>query len=206
MIRRFAFACAVAALATSPTWAQNNSPPAPQPSPSAAAADAGQFVKSQSLDQWRAGKLVGVTVIGADNKKVGEIKDVLIDHDGNAKVVVISSGGFLGVGGKMVAVPFKSLKWHTEGRTVEISSAPAGGGGSSSTAGGGSAGSGVAVTKTDPAATEASQGYPDVAQIDMTAQQLKQAPDFQYAPEPKAPGESAAANPPPNTPAGSSAK
>ena len=144
---------------------------------------------------------VGVTVIGSDNKKLGEIKDVLIDHNGEAKAVVISASGFLGVGGKLVAAPFKSMKWRTEGRSVEIS-APSNGATSNGAV---SAGNGVAVTKTDPAATEASQGYPDVAQVDMNQQQLKQAPDFQYAPEPTAPGAEKAASPPANTPAGSGA-
>ena len=190
MIRTFAFACAMAALSTSPTWAQSNTATSPQPAPTATPAAADKFVPSQSIDEWRAAKLVGVTVVGADNKKLGKISDVLIDHNGAAQVVVISAGGFLGVGGKMVGVPFKEMKWHTEGRTVEISTAPpANGGSSSSPAGGGSAGSGVATAKTDPAATEANQGYPDVAELDMTEAQLKQAPDFKYAPEPSPPAE-----------------
>jgi hypothetical protein len=190
MIRRFAFACAIAALTTSPTWAQSNTAPATQPS-SAPSAD--KFVQSQSVNEWRAAKLVGVSVVGSDNKKIGQIKDVLIDHDGAAQVVVISAGGFLGVGGKLVGVPFKQMKWHTEGRTVQISTAPPAGGGNGA-GGGSSAGTGVATTKTDPAATEASQGYPDVAQLDMTEAQLKQAPDFKYATEPAAPGESGSAS------------
>lgn len=187
MIRRFAFACAAATLATSPTWAQNVPAPATQPAP-AAAPSADKFVPGQKVDEWRAAKLVGVTVVGSDNKKLGKISDVLIDHNGAAQVVVISAGGFLGVGGKIVGVPFKEMKWHTEARTVQISTAPppsAGGAG-----GGASAGTGVATTKTDPAATEASQGYPDVAELDMTEAQLKQAPDFKYAPEPATPGDS----------------
>jgi len=194
MIRRLAFACAVAALATSPTWAQNDATPAAQPGP-AAAPSADKFVPAQKVDEWRAAKLVGVTVVGADNKKLGKISDVLIDHNGAAQVVVISAGGFLGVGGKIVGVPFKEMKWHTEGRTVQISTAPppSGGNGAGGAGGGGSAGAGVATTKTDPAATEASQGYPDVAQLDMTEAQLKQAPDFKYATEPAAPGDSGSA-------------
>ena len=185
MIRTFAFACAMAALSTSPTWAQSNTATTPQPDPTAAPAAADKFVPSQSIDEWRAAKLVGVTVVGSDNKKLGKISDVLIDHNGAAQVVVISAGGFLGVGGKVVGVPFKEMKWHTEGRTVQISTAPPPSGG-----GGNSAGTGVATTKTDPAATEASQGYPDVAELDMTEAQLKQAPEFKYAPEPATPGES----------------
>jgi len=202
MIRRFAFACALAALATSPTWAQNDTAPATQPGP-ATPPSADKFVQSQTIDEWRAAELVGVTVIGSGDKKIGRIKDVLIDHDGAAQVVVISAGGFLGVGGKMVGVPFKELKWHTEGRTVQISTAPPPS--ASNTGGGGSAETGVATTKTDPAATEANQGYPDVAELDLTEAQLKQAPAFHYAPDPSVPGADAVA-PAPNSPAGANAK
>ena len=47
--------------------------------------------------------------------------------------------------------------------------------------------------ETDPAATEASQGYPDKAILDVTLAQLKDAPDFQYAPNPVAEFETPAA-------------
>ena len=35
--------------------------------------------------------------------------------------------------------------------------------------------------ETDPAATEASQGYPDKAILNVTLAELKAAPDFKYA-------------------------
>jgi sporulation protein YlmC with PRC-barrel domain len=135
------------------------------------------FVKNQALDQWRASKLVGVSVMGADQKKIGKIEDVLIDHSGAAQTVVIGVGGFLGIGTKDVAVPFNTLKWRTEGRAVAVSTPPVQP----------SAGAAApAIARTDPAATEASQGYPDMAMLDMTKDQLKNAPDFHYAPSPAA--------------------
>jgi sporulation protein YlmC with PRC-barrel domain len=133
------------------------------------------FIKQQEINQWRASKLVGVAVMGADQKKIGKIADVLVDHDGNAQTIVISVGGFLGIGSKDVAVPFKTMKWQTEGRSV------AAGPPAASTTGGA-----PATVKTDPAATEANQGYPDVAMLDMTKAQLQSAPDFRYAPDPAA--------------------
>ena len=132
------------------------------------------FVKQQAINQWRASKLVGVTVMGADQKKIGKIEDVLVDHDGNAQAIVISVGGFLGIGSKDVAVPFKTMKWRTEGREVAAPPSQA------------APGTATATVKTDPAATEANQGYPDVAMLDMTKAQLQSAPDFQYAPDPTA--------------------
>ncbi len=134
------------------------------------------FVKQQAIDQWRASKLVGVSVLGADQKTtIGSIKDVLIDHNGNAQAVVIGVGGFLGMGQKNVAVPFKNLQWRTEGRTVAEATPM-------TTSGSGNAA--PAMKKTDPAATEASQGYPDMAMLNMTKEQLQLAPDFKYAPYP----------------------
>ena len=38
--------------------------------------------------------------------------------------------------------------------------------------------------ETDPAATEASQGYPDKAILNVTLAELKAAPDFKYAASP----------------------
>ncbi len=147
---------------------------------------AGQFIDKQSVDEWRAPKLVGIDVYGADNQKVGKIKDVLMKHDGSAQAVVIGVGGFLGIGAKDVALPFQSVQWKTEGRNLPTENptppnAPL-------------ATSGNAPPpqpppkKTDPAA-EASQGYPDKAMISMTLEQLKSAPEFQYAPSPLAESE-----------------
>ena len=139
------------------------------------------FVKEQAVNQWRASKLVGVSVMGADQKKIGKIDDVLFDHDGNAQVIVVGVGGFLGMGGKEVGVPFKSMQWRTEGRTVATAGPP-----SPSSSGGNAPAAPPATVKTDPAATEASQGYPDMGVLNMTKAQLQAAPDFQYRPSPTA--------------------
>ena len=75
----------------------------------------GVFVTKQAVTEWRAPKLVGVTVYGADDQRVGKIKDVVIDHDGSVRAVVIGVGGFLGIGTKDVGVPFTAIQWRTEG-------------------------------------------------------------------------------------------
>jgi PRC-barrel domain len=103
---------------------------------------------------------------------------VLVDHNGAAQVVVVSVGGFLGIGAKDVGVPFKTMQWRTEGRTVAVTSAP--------NASPGSDANNTATVKSDPAKTEANQGYPDMGVLDMTKAQLQGAPDFKYAPSPTA--------------------
>ncbi len=41
--------------------------------------------------------------------KIGEIKDMLLDRTGKVSAVIVSVGGFLGVGEKDVAVPFDAV-------------------------------------------------------------------------------------------------
>ena len=148
------------------------------------APSADQIIEKQTVNEWRAPKLVGVDVYGADNKKVGKITDILMSHDGEAQAVVIGVGGFLGIGEKDIAVPFQSVQWRTEGRVLPTESPPPPAGGALSQ--GGAQQPSPPPKKTNPAATEASQGYPDKAMINMTLAQLKSAPAFKYAQSPVA--------------------
>ena len=43
------------------------------------------------------------------NSKIGDIKDVLVSQEGKVTAVIVSVGGFLGIGEKDVAVPFSSV-------------------------------------------------------------------------------------------------
>jgi sporulation protein YlmC with PRC-barrel domain len=42
--------------------------------------------------------------------KIGDVNDILLDTDGRISAVIVGVGGFLGIGEKDVAVPFKALK------------------------------------------------------------------------------------------------
>ena len=63
-----------------------------------------------SDDQVRVGKLIGSTVYNDKDQSIGSIDDVLMSHDNKANTAVISVGGFLGMGSKLVSVPFDQLK------------------------------------------------------------------------------------------------
>jgi len=136
------------------------------------------FITQQAAGTLRAPKLIGVAVYDSQNKSVGKIADLLLDHDGSVKAVVIGIGGFLGMGAKDVAVPYSEIRWQTEPRKVEVSqpaaAAPAAGGMAAK----------PEVKTIPPADTEAYQGYPDKAVLNMTQAQLKSAPDFHYAQDP----------------------
>lgn len=62
-------------------------------------------------NQLRVGKLVGATVYNDKSQSVGSIDDILLSQgQGKAQTAVISVGGFLGIGSKLVSVPFGKLK------------------------------------------------------------------------------------------------
>jgi hypothetical protein len=52
---------------------------------------------------------LGRAVQGPDKQKVGTINDLLVDTTGRIIGVVIDVGGFLGIGGKEIAIAFEAL-------------------------------------------------------------------------------------------------
>jgi sporulation protein YlmC with PRC-barrel domain len=64
----------------------------------------------------RASKLIGDKVYKGDTS-IGTIEDVLVDLDhATTPAVIISVGGFLGMGDKLVAVPVSQIKVGSEAR------------------------------------------------------------------------------------------
>ena len=49
-------------------------------------------------------------VYNSSDNTIGEVSDVLLDKSGRVKAVILSVGGFLGLGGKYVSVPFNALQ------------------------------------------------------------------------------------------------
>jgi hypothetical protein len=177
MLRTLAYATLLStALIGSSAYSADN-PAVPKDQPAQGQAPSGvNFVTTQEKTQWRAPKLVGVGVYGPDDKQIGKIDDLLMDRNGAAQTVVIGVGGFLGFGKKDVAVPFSTMQWRTEARKVPATDQPPNPAAPN--------GQPPAMKETDPAATEASQGYPDKAILNVTFAELKAAPDFKYAASP----------------------
>ena len=74
----------------------DNAATAKDQSPQAQAPSAVNFVTRQEKRQWRAPKLVGVGVYGPDDKQIGKIDDLVMDHNGAAQTVVIGVGKLSG--------------------------------------------------------------------------------------------------------------
>jgi|SRR5271163_3812991 len=62
--------------------------------------------------EWRTSKVVGATVYNSNGDSIGTINDLLMDESGKISQAVVSTGGVLGMGGKLVAVPFDQLKFE----------------------------------------------------------------------------------------------
>src|SRR4051812_39913810 len=131
MLKTHIAACLLTtALISAPALAQTN--PAPNTSQPAARTQTnqGQFLTQESADQWRGSKLVGLTVYGPNNERIGDINEVLVDRNGKVDAIVIGAGGFLGIGEKDVALPFSQVKFVDQARdtragTVANATAPA---------------------------------------------------------------------------------
>jgi sporulation protein YlmC with PRC-barrel domain len=110
--------------------------------------------------QWQASKLIHMNVYNAQNEKIGDIKELMLDKSGKVNAVAIGVGGFLGMGERDVAVKFDQLKWSNEPPK--------------------SASSAGTTTGSAQSQTNRDRNYPDHAVLDATKDQLKAMPQFDY--------------------------
>jgi sporulation protein YlmC with PRC-barrel domain len=134
----FAGMALAVATATTPAFAQSTpntagganapaTPPAggmtanPAPSPTAPGAMGGNAAVNPppshnpvltESGEVRASKVVGSSVYNDRNEKVGTVDDILMSKDQKADTAVISVGGFLGIGSKLVSVPYDKLQFN----------------------------------------------------------------------------------------------
>lgn len=129
---KLAAASLIAASITLPVVAQTPAPPSANHSPAALGAPAthdtagnptGSGYNTPSArntvmtdnGSLRASKVVGSAVYNDHDQKIGSIDDLVIGTDKTLNAVV-SVGGFLGMGSKMVEVPFNKLQFgNTKG-------------------------------------------------------------------------------------------
>ncbi len=58
----------------------------------------------------RTSKLIGSAVYSEQNERIGSVDDLVMTGDDKITVAIVSVGGFLGMGSKLVAMPFGQLK------------------------------------------------------------------------------------------------
>jgi hypothetical protein len=60
---------------------------------------------------YRASKVIGSSVVNDANETIGTVDDLLVSRDGKQPYAVLSIGGFLGMGNRLVVVPYETLKF-----------------------------------------------------------------------------------------------
>jgi hypothetical protein len=58
----------------------------------------------------RVSKIIGAPVINDQNQQVGSVDDLIMSGDDKLAYAIVSVGGVLGMGGKLVAFPFDQLQ------------------------------------------------------------------------------------------------
>ena len=102
-----------------PSDATPSTPPAatqPAPTPAPAARPTAPAEKSATAP--KADPLIGLAVFSSDGNRLGTVQAVNAEPGGQVKAIHIKSGGFLGFGGKMVAIP--EGKFTRAGENVQL--------------------------------------------------------------------------------------
>lgn len=108
--------------AGTPGGSQGGAPP-PAPAEPAPAAEAPAKQAPPPADKFRsktgelrAAVLIGAPVTNDQKQTIGTLSDILMNQDLKVTSAVLSVGGFLGVGSRLVVVPFSNL--HIEGDRI----------------------------------------------------------------------------------------
>ncbi len=79
--------------------------------------------RHDATDDLQAGALLSADTITGDDvcnmqdEKLGKIQDVMLDiTEGKIRYAVLASGGFLGMGDRLFAIPWKALKQDKENK------------------------------------------------------------------------------------------
>jgi len=69
-----------------------------------------KFVTQQTDQERLASKIIGKTIYNSGNENMGSVSDLVIGQNGQIDTVIIGVGGFLGIGEKMVGIPFTAIQ------------------------------------------------------------------------------------------------
>ena len=77
-------------------------------------------IPAQAAGDVRAEKLIGMTVYDTNGDKVGAVKDILFNEQGQATGVVLSVGGVLGLGAKSVGLQWSEVDIQPDAEVAKI--------------------------------------------------------------------------------------
>jgi sporulation protein YlmC with PRC-barrel domain len=71
---------------------------------------------------YRASELTGANVENAKAEKIGTIDDLIVDRE-KVLFAILQVGGFLGLGGYLVAIPYNALEINEDGSKIVLAQA-----------------------------------------------------------------------------------
>lgn len=104
---------AVALMLAAPAVAQTAPGDRPAASP-AASSEGANFLTVQKQGDRVASELIGTAAVDQAGESIGKISDLILDQDNKAVGAVVAIGGFLGIGSKMVGVPWRAVTVETK--------------------------------------------------------------------------------------------
>jgi hypothetical protein len=135
----FPIAAGVLAMGLATAIAQTTPPPATQPAPTTPPAASppmtstppartttapGATVTTTTTTavpltgDMSAKKLIGTNIKNGQNETIGEVEDLLVGKDGKVEGVIVSVGGFLGLGERRVALTWDKLELMRDGNSL----------------------------------------------------------------------------------------
>jgi sporulation protein YlmC with PRC-barrel domain len=117
MVRQTFLCLAVGlAMVAGPVLAQQTPEPPKEPTatmspnPSGSPTNPDLIVAAVKLQSgYRISKLIGSAVYNDQNEKIGSVDDLITKDGSQIIIAVVSVGGFLGMGNKLVAIPYDQL-------------------------------------------------------------------------------------------------
>lgn len=105
-----------ALMAAAPALAQTAS----RPTVGGGQAGAETIITQEKPSQIRAEKLLGMKVVNRMGEEVGTVDDIVIDPSGKVSGLVVKTGGFMGIGGKAVAIAWQDVSNAARSDVVNI--------------------------------------------------------------------------------------
>ena len=134
MLKNLLLGAALTGVMASVSLAQSSPPPTPAapsappaatapatpPAATAPSSNTNRPVTTQAPNTVRARTLIGLDIKNEQNETIGEIDDVVVDSDGRVQQVVVSVGGFLGVGARSVAIAWNDVRFDAQRETAVV--------------------------------------------------------------------------------------
>ena len=103
---------------TPPSAAPQTGPPSTNAEPTATPPKTGTptvVIDGQDLEG-----ILGRDTLSRKGEKMGQIVNVLVDHNGDMRAAIIDFGGFLGVGSRKIAVDWRAVHFVAGAKSVRV--------------------------------------------------------------------------------------